>query len=196
MGRESIFCLCLPLNLNELLSWHCLKLVGSHTLQIVSSFSFSSITISWLSNPCFPCRMNEKLYCETLLCGICKGKLFAMATLANSCNNNPRAGFLHAHTHYSHICTHSLIVCLLLAVPTFVSFLKEVESPYEVHDYIRAYLGDTPEAKEFAKQFLERRAKQKASQQRQQQQVHLACHHLQEYIISVLCIYIKFQSEE
>lgn len=45
-----------------------------------------------------------------------------------------------------------------------------MESPYEVHDYIRAYLGDTPEAKEFAKQFLERRAKQKASQQRQQQQ--------------------------
>lgn len=70
----------------------------------------------------------------------------------------------------SHINTHSLMVCLLLAVPTFVSFLKEVESPYEVHDYIRAYLGDTPEAKEFAKQFLERRAKQKASQQRQQQQ--------------------------
>lgn len=65
---------------------------------------------------------------------------------------------------------HSLVVCLPLAVPTFVSFLKEVESPYEVHDYIRAYLGDTPEAKEFAKQFLERRAKQKASQQRQQQQ--------------------------
>lgn len=65
---------------------------------------------------------------------------------------------------------HSFMVSLLLAVPTFVSFLKEVESPYEVHDYIRAYLGDTPEAKEFAKQFLERRAKQKASQQRQQQQ--------------------------
>lgn len=57
-----------------------------------------------------------------------------------------------------------------IAVPTFVSFLKEVDSPYEVHDYIRAYLGDTSEAKEFAKQFLERRAKQKASQQRQQQQ--------------------------
>ncbi|KAH1165231.1 hypothetical protein KIL84_022790 [Mauremys mutica] len=58
-----------------------------------------------------------------------------------------------------------------LDVPTFVSFLKEVESPYEVHDYIRAYLGDTPEAKEFAKQFLERRAKQKASQQQQQDSV-------------------------
>ncbi|KAB0391134.1 hypothetical protein E2I00_008543, partial [Balaenoptera physalus] len=35
---------------------------------------------------------------------------------------------------------------------------------------LRAYLGDTSEAKEFAKQFLERRAKQKASQRQPQQQ--------------------------
>uniref|UniRef100_A0A672KHH3 GRB10 interacting GYF protein 1 n=1 Tax=Sinocyclocheilus grahami TaxID=75366 RepID=A0A672KHH3_SINGR len=56
-------------------------------------------------------------------------------------------------------------------VPTIVAYLKEVESPYEVHDFIRIYLGDTIEAKEFAKQFLERRAKQKANHQRQQQQV-------------------------
>lgn len=81
------------------------------------------------------------------------------------------------------------MVCFLFAVPTFVSFLKEVESPYEVHDYIRAYLGDTPEAKEFAKQFLERRAKQKASQQRQQQQqqVNLTLYHPQE------CIEVMFE---
>lgn len=65
---------------------------------------------------------------------------------------------------------HVLNTANNLDVPTFVSFLKEVDSPYEVHDYIRAYLGDTTEAKEFAKQFLERRAKQKANQQRQQQQ--------------------------
>ncbi|XP_029472554.1 GRB10-interacting GYF protein 2 isoform X3 [Rhinatrema bivittatum] len=64
---------------------------------------------------------------------------------------------------------HALNTANNLDVPTFVCFLKEVESPYEVHDYIRAYLGDTPEAKEFAKQFLERRAKQKTTQQRQQQ---------------------------
>lgn len=42
-----------------------------------------------------------------------------------------------------------------------------MDSPYEVHDYIRAYLGDTPESKDFAKQFLERRAKQNANQQKQ-----------------------------
>lgn len=39
-----------------------------------------------------------------------------------------------------------------------------MDSPYEVHDYVRAYLGDTLEAKDFAKQFLERRAKQNANQ--------------------------------
>lgn len=63
-----------------------------------------------------------------------------------------------------------MCVCVRL-VAAIVAYLKEVESPYEVHDFIRSYLGDTVEAKEFAKQFLERRAKQKANQQRQQQQV-------------------------
>lgn len=52
-------------------------------------------------------------------------------------------------------------------VPTFASFLKEVDSSYEVHDYVRAYLGDTPEAKDFAKQFIERRAKQNTNQHKQ-----------------------------
>ncbi|XP_041848117.1 GRB10-interacting GYF protein 2 isoform X1 [Melanotaenia boesemani] len=62
---------------------------------------------------------------------------------------------------------HTLNTANNLDVPTFASFLKEVDSPYEVHDYVRAYLGDTPEAKDFAKQFLERRAKQNANQQKQ-----------------------------
>uniref|UniRef100_A0A6Q2X073 GYF domain-containing protein n=1 Tax=Esox lucius TaxID=8010 RepID=A0A6Q2X073_ESOLU len=64
---------------------------------------------------------------------------------------------------------HTLNTANNLDVPTFASFLKEVDSPYEVHDYVRAYLGDTSEAKEFAKQFLERRAKQNANQQKQSQ---------------------------
>ncbi|XP_075421060.1 GRB10-interacting GYF protein 1 isoform X3 [Tenrec ecaudatus] len=65
---------------------------------------------------------------------------------------------------------HTLSSAGSLDVPMAVAILKEVESPYDVHDFIRSCLGDTLEAKEFAKQFLERRAKQKASQQRQQQQ--------------------------
>ncbi|XP_071999363.1 GRB10-interacting GYF protein 2 [Engystomops pustulosus] len=64
---------------------------------------------------------------------------------------------------------HALNTAHSLDVPTFVSFLREVESPYEVHDYVRAYLGDTPEAKDFSKQFLERRNKQKPVQQKLQQ---------------------------
>ncbi|XP_013931028.1 PREDICTED: PERQ amino acid-rich with GYF domain-containing protein 1-like, partial [Thamnophis sirtalis] len=65
---------------------------------------------------------------------------------------------------------HALNASSSLDVPTVVAFLKEMESPYDVHDCIRSCLGDTLEAKEFAKQFLERRAKQRANQQRQQQQ--------------------------
>uniref|UniRef100_H3DCQ0 GRB10 interacting GYF protein 2 n=1 Tax=Tetraodon nigroviridis TaxID=99883 RepID=H3DCQ0_TETNG len=62
---------------------------------------------------------------------------------------------------------HTLNTANNLDVPTFASFLKEVDSPYEVHDYVRAYLGDTPEAKDFAKQFIERRAKQNTNQHKQ-----------------------------
>ncbi|XP_036410388.1 GRB10-interacting GYF protein 2 isoform X2 [Megalops cyprinoides] len=69
---------------------------------------------------------------------------------------------------------HTLNTANNLDVPTFASFLKEVDSPYEVHDYVRAYLGDTPEAKEFAKHFLERRAKQNANHQKPQSQPQLS----------------------
>ncbi|XP_054709856.1 GRB10-interacting GYF protein 2-like [Uloborus diversus] len=44
-------------------------------------------------------------------------------------------------------------------VPTFVAFLKDIESPYEVYDYVKSYLGEGKEPREFAKQFLERRSK-------------------------------------
>lgn len=68
------------------------------------------------------------------------------------------------------------------AVPTFVSFLQDIESPYEVKEYIRVYLGkltkqvingwllilllvfvlgETKECTDFCKQFLERRSKYK-----------------------------------
>ncbi|XP_058056033.1 GIGYF family protein Gyf [Anopheles bellator] len=51
-------------------------------------------------------------------------------------------------------------------IPTFVGFLQDIESPYEVKEYIRVYLGETKECSEFSKQFLERRSKYK-NQQRQ-----------------------------
>jgi len=48
-------------------------------------------------------------------------------------------------------------------IPTFVGFLKEVESPFEVGDYVRSYLGDGKEARDFSREFLERRSKWKNS---------------------------------
>lgn len=47
----------------------------------------------------------------------------------------------------------------MFLVPTFVTFLKDVESEYEVKDYIQSYLGDNKEVREFSKQFFDKRLK-------------------------------------
>ncbi|KAJ8737340.1 hypothetical protein PYW07_000611 [Mythimna separata] len=44
-------------------------------------------------------------------------------------------------------------------VPTFVNFLRDIESPYEVKDYVKCYLGESKETNDFSRQFLERRSK-------------------------------------
>merc|ERR1712004_83020 len=44
-------------------------------------------------------------------------------------------------------------------VPTFLAFLIEVESPYEVNDYVKNYIGDGKGPKNFAKEYVERRSK-------------------------------------
>ena len=62
------------------------------------------------------------------------------------------------------------VLSLCVLVPTFVAFLKDVESPYEVHDYVRSYLGETKEAAQFAQDFIDRRSKHK-NQLRQQEEV-------------------------
>lgn len=51
------------------------------------------------------------------------------------------------------------ISTLLFSVPTFVTFLKDVESEFEVKDYIQNYLGDNKEVREFIKQFFDKRLK-------------------------------------
>jgi len=55
------------------------------------------------------------------------------------------------------------------AVPTFVGFLRDIESAYEVKEYVRVYLGDTKQSTEFAKQFLEKRSKWRSAQRPQAQ---------------------------
>lgn len=40
-----------------------------------------------------------------------------------------------------------------------MGFLRDIESPYEVKDYVRQYLGEGEGVGDFARQFLERRSK-------------------------------------
>jgi len=44
-------------------------------------------------------------------------------------------------------------------IPTFLGFLNDVESPYEVNDYVKNYIGDGKGPKNFAKDYVERRSK-------------------------------------
>merc|ERR1712020_400672 len=48
-------------------------------------------------------------------------------------------------------------------IPTFLSFLNDVESPYEVNDYVKNYIGDGKGPKSFAKEYVERRSKYRNS---------------------------------
>ncbi|XP_061934620.1 GRB10-interacting GYF protein 2 isoform X1 [Apis cerana] len=54
-------------------------------------------------------------------------------------------------------------------IPTFVGFLRDIESAYEVKEYVRDYLGDNKQSSEFAKQFLEKRSKWRSAQRPQAQ---------------------------
>ncbi|XP_033224108.1 GIGYF family protein CG11148-like isoform X2 [Belonocnema kinseyi] len=54
-------------------------------------------------------------------------------------------------------------------IPTFIGFLRDIESPYEVKEYVRLYLGDDRLCMDFAKQFLEKRSKWRSSQRPQAQ---------------------------
>ena len=59
-----------------------------------------------------------------------------------------------------------------ITVPTFVGFLKDLESPYDVNDYIKSYLGEGKESREFAKLFLEKRSYYRnLTKHKQQEQV-------------------------
>lgn len=46
-------------------------------------------------------------------------------------------------------------------IPTFLGFLMDIESPYEVHDYIKSYVGEEKAQKKFAVEYLDRRSRWK-----------------------------------
>lgn len=45
-------------------------------------------------------------------------------------------------------------------IPTFVNFLREIETCAEIEDYVINYLGESKQAKEFAQQFYINRQSQ------------------------------------
>lgn len=52
-------------------------------------------------------------------------------------------------------CTISLAgISTSVDIPTFIAFLKDIESPYEIHNYVRDFLGDSKQAQSFAKEFI------------------------------------------
>lgn len=59
-------------------------------------------------------------------------------------------------------------------MPTFIAFLREIESPYEVQDYVKSYLGESAKSAKFANDFVEKRShanKQRHAQQRHDDEV-------------------------
>ena len=50
-----------------------------------------------------------------------------------------------------------ILTLLKVDVPTFVSFLREVEHDYEVEDYSRQFFGNGKEVLNFAHKFMEKR---------------------------------------
>jgi len=54
-------------------------------------------------------------------------------------------------------------------IPTFMAFLQDIDSPYEVTDYVKSYIGEGKSANKFAKEYLERRSRSRnAAKQRRQ----------------------------
>ena len=47
--------------------------------------------------------------------------------------------------------------------------MRDIESAYEVKEYVRMYLGDSKQSVDFAKQFLEKRSKWRSAQRPQVQ---------------------------
>lgn len=57
------------------------------------------------------------------------------------------------------------------AVETFITFLKEIDSPDEVTEYVNQYLSISKASRDFAKHFITKRSylRNKARQQQQQE---------------------------
>ncbi|CAG0914312.1 unnamed protein product [Notodromas monacha] len=77
--------------------------------------------------------------------------------------DHPRSKSDDDFTKWCYKALEELQIGTTIDVATFIAFLKDVESPFEVQDYGASYLGTDKPAKEFIREFLERRSKWKNS---------------------------------
>merc|ERR1719370_1837698 len=85
-------------------------------------------------------------------------QIFRENSAQNSAKNTPRQNEFEAW------CSSALSnLNAQVDIPTFMAFLKDIESPYEVNDYVKNYIGEGKGPKNFAKEYLERRSKYKNS---------------------------------
>ena len=61
--------------------------------------------------------------------------------------------------HRAFVLRNGIVVFILLhvLVSTFIAFLRDIESPYDVKDYVKSYLGESRATREFAESFIEQR---------------------------------------
>ncbi|GJQ65513.1 hypothetical protein Trydic_g7614 [Trypoxylus dichotomus] len=72
--------------------------------------------------------------------------------VSNKTSNGP------ATEEFTAWCTKALAnINSIVDIPTFVGFLRDIESAADVKEYCREYLGDNPATHNFAMQFLEKR---------------------------------------
>ncbi|XP_045478722.1 GIGYF family protein Gyf isoform X2 [Harmonia axyridis] len=73
-------------------------------------------------------------------------------------SNQSKNGATNSVDEFTNWCTKALSnITAEIDIPTFVTFLKDIESAMDVRDYCKEYLGDNPQTLQFAAHFLEKR---------------------------------------
>lgn len=60
---------------------------------------------------------------------------------------------------------------LFLKAETFVQFLKDIDSPFEINEYVQTYLGNNKASRDFSKNFISKRSYLKNKSKQEQYEV-------------------------
>lgn len=146
------------------------NLMKSQTVSTMQNTSSSTTISNIKNNPMFSSstagkqspNQPQKCYIEKKICNSKNENSHISSNNGSAASSNKIDDYQNEFTGW---CMKSLRgMNTKVDVPTFVTFLQDLESPYEVKDYVRMYLGESKEYLEFAKQFLERRSKYKSLQ--------------------------------